>query len=150
MNDFESTLNKVLVETFNLILKYEEVSLKKVLDVPVTIAEAHMIEAVGSQENKEATVSKIASLLGIAMPTATIAVKKLENKGFVKKVPSDKDGRCSIISLTTMGRRIEKIHHLFHEKMVRNMSSQFMDDEKETLLVALKKLDEFFRERVEE
>ena len=149
MDNFESTLNTVLIETFNHILKYEEVSLKKVLDVPVTIAEAHMVEAIGSQEHKEATVSKIATLLGIAMPTATIAVKKLEKKGFIKKASSEKDGRCSIISLTDMGRRIEKIHHLFHEKMVRNISNQFLSNEKETLLSAMEKLNDFFKERVE-
>jgi len=77
VDDFEKNLNHVLVDTFNYILKYEETSLKKALTVPVTISEAHIIEAVGKQEKQETTVSKIASLLGVAMPTATVAVKKL-------------------------------------------------------------------------
>ena len=86
MDDFETNLNTALVDTFNNILKYEETSLKNIMDVPITITEAHMIEAVGKYKS-EATVSKIASLLGVTMPTATVAVKKLERKGFLKKDP---------------------------------------------------------------
>jgi len=148
MDAFELSLNHVLVDTFNNILKYEEISLKKVLNVPVTITEAHMIEAVGRQENKETTVSELASLLSVAIPTATVAVKKLERKGFVKKIPCEKDGRRTIISLTEMGRKIEKVHRLFHEKMVRNISNQFLDVEKEVLLKAIKTLNEFFKIKV--
>ena len=147
MNDFEVNLNNVLVETFNNILKYEETSLKKIMNIPITITEAHMIEAVGKYKS-EATVSKIASLLGVTMPTATVAVKKLERKGFLKKDPCAQDARCSIISLTDMGRKIEKVHQLFHEKMVRNISRQFADSEKDILLKAIKTLSEFFKTKV--
>ena len=139
----------MLVDTFNNILKYEETSLKAIMNIPITITEAHMIEAVGRQENEEATVSKIASLLNIAMPTATIAVKKLESKGFIKKAPCDTDGRCTIISLTDLGKKIDRAHRLFHEKMVRNISRQFLDSEKEVLLTAIDKLNEFFKAKVE-
>lgn len=149
MDDFEKELNNVLVDTFTYILKYEETSLKKALSVPITITEAHMIEAVGNQKDKEITVSKIASMLNIAMPTATVAIKKLESKGFISKVPCEKDGRCTIISLTGEGRRIEKIHRLFHEKMVRNISREFDNPEKDILLSVITKLSDFFKEKVE-
>ena len=149
MDNFEKNLNHVLVETFNYILKYEEMSLKKILNVPVTITEAHMLEAVGNQENKTATVSRIASLMNLAMSTTTVAVKKLESKGFIKKDSCEKDGRRAIVSLTDMGRRIEKTHHLFHEKMVRNISGLFPEAEKDVLLIAITKLSEFFKEKVE-
>jgi len=149
MNDFEKSLNHVLVETFNYILKYEEVSLKKLLDIPITITEAHMIEAIGTQENNETTVSRLASFLNITMPTATVAVKKLESKNFIKKVPCEKDGRRTIISLTDMGKRVEKAHRLFHQKMVRNISLQYIDSEKEVLLKAVTTLNEFFKEKIE-
>ena len=149
MDGFERGLNQILVETFNYILKYEEMSLKKILNVPVTITEAHMIEAIGDQDNKEITVSAIASLLNIAMPTATVAVKKLESKGFITKIPCEKDGRRTIVRLTDIGKRIEKAHRLFHERMVRNIGGQFADTEKDILLKAINKLSEFFREKVE-
>jgi len=149
MDVFENSLNNVLVETFNSILKYEESSLKAIVSVPVTITEAHMIEAIGTQENEETTVSEIASLLSVSMPTATVAVKKLESKGFVKKAPCARDGRRTIISLTDMGKKIEKAHRLFHRRMVKNISNQFLDAEKEVLFRAVTKLSEFFKDKVE-
>ena len=147
MNTFEKSLNHVLVDTFNSILKYEEGSLKNIISVPVTITEAHIIEAIGTQENEEATVSGIASLLNISMPTVTVAVKKLESKGFIRKVPCATDGRRTIISLTDMGKKIERAHRLFHIRMVKNISNQFPEDEKDVLFRALTRLSEFFKVR---
>ena len=149
MDDFEKSLNHVLVDTFNSILKYEQGSLKNTLKVPVTITEAHIIEAIGTQENQEATVSGIASLLNISMPTVTVAVKKLETKGFIRKVPCATDGRRTIISLTDMGKRIERAHRLFHMRMVKNISNQFPEDEKDVLFRALTRLSEFFKVRTQ-
>ena len=150
VNEFEKGLNLALIDTFYYILKCEEASLQQLLNVPVTLTEAHMIDTIGRQERKESSVSRIARLLNIAMPTATVAVKKMEKKGFVKKQPCESDARRTIISLTDVGRKIEKIHHLFHEKMVRNISGQLQDGEKEILLSTTRKLSEFFRSTAEQ
>ncbi|MCL2807840.1 MAG: MarR family transcriptional regulator [Coriobacteriia bacterium] len=149
MNDFEAQLNHMLVETFNTILKYEEVSLNSILDVPVTIAEAHMIEAVGAHENNKATVSAVASQLKVSMPTATVALKKLESKGFIAKVPCMEDGRRAIVRLTDAGMRINRAHQQFHKRMVRNISRQLDGAEKGALLIALTKLSDFFKEKID-
>jgi len=149
MDDFEKSLNYVLVDTFNSILRYEESSLKKIVSVPVTITEAHMLEAVGEQKEEETTVSDVASFLGVSMPTATVALKKLEKKGFVNKEPCKRDGRRMLISLTDMGKKVNRAHSLFHRRMVKNISSQFPDIEKDVLFKAVTRLNDFFKERVE-
>ena len=149
MDDFEKSLNNVLVDTFNSILRFEEISLKKIVSVPVTITEAHMIEAVGEQRDEGTTVSDVASVLGVSMPTATVALKKLESKGFINKEPCVRDGRRMIISLTDMGKKINKAHNLFHRRMVRNISNQFPDAEKNVLFKAVTRLNDFFKERAE-
>jgi len=148
MDDFEKSLNDVLVDTFNSILKFEENSLKKIVSVPVTITEAHMIEAIGTKENNETTVSELAFTLSISMPTATVAVKKLESKGFIQKAPCTRDGRRTIISLTEAGKRVDRAHSLFHQRMVKNISRQFEEDEKEVLFRAVSKLNGFFKDKV--
>jgi DNA-binding MarR family transcriptional regulator len=122
--------------------------MKKSLNIPVTITEAHMIEAIGKQDGEENSIGNIASLLNIAAPTATVAVKKLENKGVIKKVPCGKDARRMIISLTELGKKIEKAHHVFHAKMVRAISKKFIDAEKEIILRVTELLMEFFAEEI--
>ncbi len=148
MTAFENNLNDILVDTFNYILKYEESSLKTIADIPVTVTEAHMIEAI-SKKDGGSSVSDIASDLSIALPTATVAVKKLQNKGFVSKVPCSDDGRRFIVSLTELGKKVDKAHRIFHRMMVRNISKQFSENEKIILLAAINKLSTFFKDKVE-
>ena len=149
MDEFEKSLNHILVDAFNNILKYEENSLKKQFATPVTISEVHLIEAVGTKEDDEMTVSKIAALLDISKPTVTVAIQKLESKGYIRKVPCEKDGRRMIVSLTDAGKRVERAHRLFHERMVRNISREFAGDEKGILLKAVTKINDFFKSKTE-
>ena len=142
MTGFEERLNNLLVSTFNTIAKYEEISLKNIFETPVTVSEAHFIEAIGKSEGT--TVSELAALLNIAVPTATVAVKKLESKGYVQKIRCNEDARRSIITLTDSGKKVDRAHGLFHRRMVRNISGGFSETEKEVLLASINKLNEFF------
>ncbi|MDD4414664.1 MAG: MarR family transcriptional regulator [Oscillospiraceae bacterium] len=149
MNAFEENLNDLLVNTLNYVLKFEETSLKTIADTPVTVTEAHIIESISKRMGKS-TVSDIATDLNIAVPTATVAVKKLTSKGLVQKAPFSEDGRRFIISLTERGEKVDRAHGIFHRRMVRNISREFSDDEKELLLTAIQKLSLFFKEKIED
>ncbi|MDD2221548.1 MAG: MarR family transcriptional regulator, partial [Clostridia bacterium] len=59
------------------------------------------------------------------------------------------DGRRFIITLTELGQKVDKAHKIFHKKMVRNISNGFEENEKELLLSSIKKLSDFFKEKVE-
>ena len=147
-DSFEATLNSILLNTFNYILRFEALSLKAMADTPVTLAEAHLLEVIGKQD-KQITVSEIASALGVAASTATVAIKKLERKGLVAKTAYAGDARRFIVSLTEQGKRIDRAHGMFHMRMVRNISRDFSREEKDILLSAMHKLSAFFKERVE-
>jgi len=149
MNDFEANLNELLVDTFNSIMKFEETYLKRFSDNPLTVSEAHLLEAIGKQGGK-ASVSAIAGILGVTMPTATVAIKKLEGKGYVAKDACAEDGRKAIISLTELGTKANRTHELFHAIMVRNVSKEFLPSEQDELLRAVKKLSEFFRKKTKQ
>jgi len=149
MNDFESNLNELLVDTFNSILKFEESYVKRFSDKALTVSEAHLLEAIGKEGGK-ASVGAIAGILGVTMPTATVAIKKLESKGFVSKDACAEDGRKAIIGLTEQGTKANRTHELFHEIMVRNVSKEFLPSEQEELLKAVKKLSEFFRKKTKQ
>jgi len=146
VRDFEKNLNILLSDTFNSILKYEALCLKSIYSVPVTVSEAHMIESINRAG--EPTVSELARLLGITLPTATVAVKKLERKGFLTRASDGADARKSFLSLTESGLRVDKAHSLFHKQLVRRISAQFDEGEKEILLAAIRKISEFFQSKV--
>lgn len=147
MNEFETNLNKVLVETFNNILKFEAEALRKMLSGSVTVNEAHMIEAIGKSEDN-VTVSQLAGIMNISVPTTTIALKKLEKNGYVNKVACTDDGRKALVGLTDKGKTIDRAHRLFHNKMVKNISSGLSEIEKNVLLAGIKKLNSFFQNKV--
>jgi DNA-binding MarR family transcriptional regulator len=143
VDQFETSLNELLMDTFDTILKYESQSLKRLVGDSITIAEAHMIAYIAGQDG-QATVSQIAADRRLAVPTITVAVKKLERKGYVVKVPWPHDGRRSYVRLTEEGERVNRAHSLLHQAMVRNISDHFQPQEKAVLLSAITKLNVFF------
>lgn len=148
MDAFEESLNSLLVDTFNNILKFEEKSLRSISDMPVTVAEAHVLEAIG-KKGGSASISEISALLRVTLPTATVAIKKLERKGLIQKAQCSEDGRRSIVSLTELGHRLDRAHKVFHLKMVKDISRGLTDGEREVLLSSIQKLFRFFQEKLE-
>jgi Transcriptional regulators len=155
--DFETSLNELLIDIFNSVSKYEEKSLKSLSNNAVTATEAHIIETVAKAgENHEnaapsvITVSEIAAALNVAVPTVTVALKKLESKGLIRKTTSLEDGRRSNIELTELGMKMNRAHMYFHRKMVKNVGNDMTEAEKAILLSATAKLDRYLKEKAEE
>jgi len=144
MKEFEQKLNRALTDTFDSVLRYEVEALKTTAGV--TVAEAHILEAIGDASDGT-TVSELAYRLGLALPTVTVAVKKMEAKGYVVKTASADDGRVTMIGLTDAGIRVYRAHSLFHRRMVRHISAIFTENEKDALLSAVEKLRGFFTDK---
>ena len=147
MDTFESKLNELLIQTFRDILKVEELILQR--SAPrLSIAEVHLIEAVRKSKDRALTVTEIASLLQIAVPSATVAVNKLVKKGYITKEKSHEDGRAVIVRLTREGEKIYRLHRYIHLKMVRAAAQDLTEEEKDTLLIGVRHLDEFFKKKM--
>lgn len=147
MESFESRLNSLLIETFRDILKVEELILQKNA-ISLSINEVHLIEAVHKGEEQTATVSDIAADLRIALPSVTVAVNKLVQKGYLTKEKNQEDGRSVRIKLTREGEKIYRLHRYIHLKMVRAAALEVSLEEQETLLTGVKNLDEFFKKKM--
>ena len=144
MKEFEQSLNKMLVETFEKIVNFEQTSMRDALGADVTLAEVHLIEALGTQPNKQATVGRLAQVLNVSAPTVTVAVKRLVAKDCVEKLPCRLDGRQVIVRLTEEGKRIERTHRILHKLMIREVCREFAPDERVVLLRLLDTLNRFF------
>lgn len=148
MKPFEEQLNEVIVDTYRSILRVEENILKRSDQTDLSISEIHMLEAVGKGKDRRRTISELAEVLNITLPSVTVAINKLMKKGYVEKVRGEEDGRIVYVSLTRQGRRIDSAHRYFHESMVRSIIRDMTDSEMQALYKGVMKLDTFLKEQL--
>ena len=148
MKPFEEQLNEVIVDTYRSILRVEENILKRSDQTDLSISEIHMLEAVGKGEDRRRTISELAEVLKITLPSVTVAINKLMKKGYVEKVRGEEDGRIVYVSLTRQGRRIDSAHRYFHESMVRSIIRDMTESEMQALYKGVMKLDAFLKEQL--
>ena len=149
MDPFLQALNEMLTTTYRSICKVEEIMLRKLSDDALSLHEMHMLESIGKQR-EGATITDLALDLGIKPPSATAMVKRLERKGFITKNRCSEDGRRVLIQLTNAGHRAEVAHRVFHRKMVRAITKDLSQAEREAIASGLKKMNAFLEEGVNE
>lgn len=143
MDGFEKQLNELLVSTYHSIEEIEEKMVKEAKSLNLTINELHLLEAVGDDDEQGRTVSEISERAGLSLPTVTLAVNKLVQKGFVEKRKSNQDGRMVHVTLTRHGRKANRAHQYFHHKMASAVASEMTDEEKAALVKGIEKLNGF-------
>ena len=94
----------------------------------LTTTELHVIEAVG---NDELTMNELSDKLGITMGTATVAVNKLNDKGFIKRERSSDDRRKVFVTLSKKGLEALKYHDLFHKTIIAKITKDLSNGELE-------------------
>ncbi|NLC16863.1 MAG: MarR family transcriptional regulator [Clostridiales bacterium] len=149
MDSFEQELNKLLVDTYRSILKVEESTIKSSRILNLSINEMHMLESIAKNE-KGVTISDIAQDLDITLPSVTVAINKLQRKGYVQKIKNSDDGRKVNVVLTKLGKKVNAVHQYFHEQMTKDISREFTKEEKNILLKGVFKLNEFFNSKIKE
>jgi DNA-binding MarR family transcriptional regulator len=148
MERFAAALNDILIETYHNIMCVEENFLKNHKRINITIREMHLLECVGADPENGKTISEIAEYLKIARPSVTVAVNKLEKKGFIVKRGSDADGRVVKVFLSRRGKAVEMYHHLYHVNMAQELEKVFDDKEKDILIRAIERLNDFFKNSI--
>lgn len=137
------TINYVLVNLFNEILKLEEEAIITDEFKDITNNDMHIIEAVGlSGEN---TMSVVAKKLGITAGSLTTSVNSLVNKKYVTRQRSDEDRRVVFLKLTDKGKRAYEHHREYHSQMTEAVISRLDEEEVPVLIKSLTGLSEFFR-----
>jgi len=151
MTEFEKNLNELLVGAFRSILKIEERTLSSSSRAQLSISEMHLLEAVGTGEkgqDSEMKISTVSKLMGITLPSVTVAVNKLVAKGYLVKEKCTKDGRVMYVRLTELGKKMNRVHAYFHIRLVREVSKELSEDEQNTLLEGISKLNMFFKKKM--
>lgn len=141
--DPHDTINDILVNLFNEILKLEEEAIITDEFKDITNNDMHIIEAVGlSGEN---TMSVVAKKLGITAGSLTTSVNSLVNKKYVTRKRSEEDRRVVFLQLTAKGKRAYEHHREYHRQMTDAVINKLDEKEVPVLIKTLAGLSEFFR-----
>lgn len=141
--DPHDTINDILVNLFNEILKLEEEAIITDEFKDITNNDMHIIEAVGlSGEN---TMSVVAKKLGITAGSLTTSVNSLVNKKYVTRKRSEEDRRVVFLQLTAKGKRAYEHHREYHRQMTDAVINKLDENEVPVLIKTLAGLSEFFR-----
>lgn len=139
----EETINDVLVNLFNEILKLEEDAIITEEYRDITNNDMHIIEAIGL--TGENTMSVVARKLGITAGSLTTSVNALVNKKYVTRCRSDQDRRVVFLQLTEKGIRAYEHHRKYHRQMTEAVIDKLDEAEISVLVKTLNGLSEFFR-----
>ena len=141
--DLQETINDIMINMFNDILKLEEEAIITDEFKDITNNDMHIIEAVGlSGEN---TMSVVAKKLGITAGSLTTSVNSLVNKKYVIRQRSEEDRRVVFLKLTAKGKRAYEHHREYHRQMTDAVISRLDENEVAVLIKTLNGLSEFFR-----
>lgn len=141
--DAYGTINDVLVNLFNEIMKLEEQSIITEEFKDLTNNDMHVIEAIGIGEAKN--MSHISSKLKVTMGTLTTSVNSLVNKKYAQRIRSEQDRRVVYVELTSKGVAAYRHHEDYHRQMTNAIMDRLAPEEIPVLAKALDGLSEFFR-----
>ncbi len=141
-------VNTVIEDFTKLFYETESLALKQGIKC-LTTTELHVIEAIG---NYSLSMNNLSDKLGITMGTATVAINKLSNKGFITRKRSDNDRRKVFVSLSKKGEDALTYHNNFHKMIISSITKNIETENLEifttvftTILENLKNQVEFFK-----
>lgn len=93
------------------------------------------------RDEESITQRELTEKLSIKPASVSEVLAKLANKGYIIRVPSSIDKRTMVISLTEEGRKVADEAYQYRSLRIVEMLSCLEDDEKDTLLSLLEKLN---------
>lgn len=145
--EYRAVINELLVDIFNDILKVEHKAIDSFSGSQLTMSEMHILEAVG--KNADQQMSEIAKRLRITLPTLTVSVQRLEEKGYISRQRFGDDRRKVSVTLTDRGQQAYRHHEAFHDRMVEALFADLNIDQMPVLMESMAMLRDFFKQQAE-
>ncbi len=89
---------------------------------------------------KNPTLTELANELDLTKPTVTVLADRLSEKGYIKRVHSDKDRRVMHLHIDKKGTKINALREIAHQKMAEKIRSGLSETETAILTELLKKI----------
>ena len=140
---FVSRISRLLASTYEAIILLEDCVYRS-HGIDLTSSELNLLSTVGRAvfiEHKRLGVSDVAQALGIKKPSATSAVNRLVEKGYLEKRRNKDEARRVDVMLTRAGERIYRMHAVFNRRMAQEVSDGLTPEERRVLLEGITRLE---------
>ncbi len=138
---------EIIIQSYHDLLRVESALLRKTEKLNITMSEMNIVGAIGRGNNP--TISEISESLNISMPSVTDGVNRMVKKGLVKKARDSRDARIVRTELTKEGRRLYSYQKYYLRSTVREIASDFSEEELVLLRKAVLKIREVFNNILE-
>ncbi len=92
-------------------------------------------------------VSDISEVMNLPRPGVTRTLKEMEAKGYLRKIPSDEDGRITYVTLTDMGEKLsEKYNKQYFSELSKHLDD-ISEQEADCMICTIKKIYKIMLER---
>ena len=143
MSQRSTTINQVLVQLFNDLLRIEENTLRRE-GVDLSMREIHIIEAVCAADGESNTMTTLAEKLRVTVGSVTVAVGTLERKGYLLRKRSQTDKRCVHVLPTESALGVERVHRNYHRRMTEAVMRAVPEEQLDVLIQSLEAVNGYF------
>ena len=92
-------------------------------------------------------VSDISDTLLLPRPGVTRTVKEMEDKGYLRKIASEEDGRVTYLAITDSGKRLSQIHNAQFFAQLAPLLADISDEDAACTVRTIQKLYDVMSER---
>ncbi len=133
---FLKKLKSQFLKIFLLAQKSEESAIRQLkTGSDLSVSEMHTLVAIGRQSPKP--MSEVASELMISVSTLSIAISKLESRGYVRRIKSEEDRRVVRVTLSAKGRHALDEHERFYFDLISAYMKDMTEEEKKEAVYTL-------------
>ena len=149
MEDFYcKKFNDALSDSYILINRIEQNMFNSSRRFNLSVSELNMLEVINKSPVTGKMVGDIAAELMITPSSVTIAVNRLEKKGYVARHKIKTDGRQVYVNLTEKGRHADRIHKRFRKNMAQDILRDMNENEKCTLVGCVERMNSFLLSKI--
>ena len=92
-------------------------------------------------------VSDISDTLHLPRPGVTRTVKEMEDKGYLRKIASEEDGRVTYLAITDSGKRLSQIHNAQFFAQLAPLLADISDEDAACTVRTIQKLYDVMSEK---
>jgi DNA-binding MarR family transcriptional regulator len=133
------TLAEIIERLSQSMQEHEDAVTQESVFANLTLTQIHYLDAIRHLEMAP-TISELAEFLKVTKPTATNALERLEQEGYLRKVPSSEDRRVWYVHLSTKGLKISELHDQIHQGYAKLFEKALSKNELDQIVKLLNKV----------